>query len=181
MLNIWETSLKKLSGYLLSSPNLLLYKFTSEAPEIARFMGPTWGPPGSCRTQMGTMSAPWTLLSGTISDTVLWRHQGPYQILYCDVILMYIRDSFCYAGRVTNVNHLFMFVLTHAEPCSCLSKLCYRTINHSWVSRQKYHYLICPICADISIPDTTKVQRNAYKCNNCLSTWTTSNSFGLVI
>ena len=119
--------------------------------------------------------------SGTISDTVLWRHQGPYQILYCDVIRMYIRDSFCYAGRVTHVNHLFMFVLTHAEPCSCLSKLCYRTINHSWVSRQKYHYLICPICADISIPDTTKVQRNAYKCNNCLSTWTTSNSFRLVI
>ena len=27
-----------------------------------RFMGPTWGPPGSCRTQMGPMLAPWTLL-----------------------------------------------------------------------------------------------------------------------
>ena len=23
------------------------------APQIARFMGPTWGPPGSCRPQMG--------------------------------------------------------------------------------------------------------------------------------
>ena len=27
-------------------------------------MGPTWGPPGPCRTQMSPMLAPWTLLSG---------------------------------------------------------------------------------------------------------------------
>ena len=27
-------------------------------------MGPTWGPPGSCRPQMGLMLTPWTLLSG---------------------------------------------------------------------------------------------------------------------
>ena len=32
--------------------------------QIARFMGQTWGPPGSCRPQMGPMLAPWTLLSG---------------------------------------------------------------------------------------------------------------------
>ena len=32
--------------------------------QIAEFMGPTWGPPGSCRPQMGPMLAPWTLLSG---------------------------------------------------------------------------------------------------------------------
>ena len=31
---------------------------------IARFMGPTWGPSGPCRSQMGPMLAPWTLLSG---------------------------------------------------------------------------------------------------------------------
>ena len=32
--------------------------------QIAKFMGPTWGPPGSCRPQMGPMLAPWTLLLG---------------------------------------------------------------------------------------------------------------------
>ena len=37
---------------------------TVKATQIARFMGPTWGPPGSCRSQMGPMWAPWTLLSG---------------------------------------------------------------------------------------------------------------------
>ena len=32
---------------------------------IARFMGPTWGPSGADRAQVGPMSAPWTLLSGS--------------------------------------------------------------------------------------------------------------------
>ena len=31
---------------------------------IARSMGPTWGPSGADRTQVGPMLAPWTLLSG---------------------------------------------------------------------------------------------------------------------
>ena len=35
-------------------------------PLIARFMGPTWGPSGADRTQVGPMLAPWSLLSGTI-------------------------------------------------------------------------------------------------------------------
>ena len=38
---------------------------TAQLPaQIKQFMGPTWGPPGSCRPQMGPMLAPWTLLSG---------------------------------------------------------------------------------------------------------------------
>ena len=32
--------------------------------QIAKFMGPIWGPPGPCRSQMGPMLVPWTLLSG---------------------------------------------------------------------------------------------------------------------
>ena len=47
--------------------------------QIAKFMGPTWGPPGSCRPQMGPMLAPWTLLSGHklfvkwIPDAAIWE------------------------------------------------------------------------------------------------------------
>ena len=33
-------------------------------------MGPTWGPTGTDRTQVGPMLAPWTLLSGTVYQTV---------------------------------------------------------------------------------------------------------------
>ena len=45
----------------------------STTPLIARFMGPTWGPPGADRTQVGPMLAPWTLLSGSCTVTVLWN------------------------------------------------------------------------------------------------------------
>ena len=34
-------------------------------PQIASFMGPTWGLLGSCRPQVGPMLAPWILLSGS--------------------------------------------------------------------------------------------------------------------
>ena len=58
--------------------------------KIARFMGPTWGPPGSCRPQMGPMLAPWTLSSGyyqapiyqnnSPSPTNAYMHQGAVSI-----------------------------------------------------------------------------------------------------
>ena len=37
-------------------------------------MGLTWGPPGSCRPQMGPMLAPWTLLSGNLNQWDLLAH-----------------------------------------------------------------------------------------------------------
>ena len=37
--------------------------------QIAKFMGPTWGPPGSCRPLMDPMLVPWTLLSGYLLNT----------------------------------------------------------------------------------------------------------------
>ena len=44
--------------------NMIDIKMNNRATQIARLMGPTWGPPGSCRPQRGPMLAPWTLLSG---------------------------------------------------------------------------------------------------------------------
>ena len=44
--------------------------------QIAKYMGPTWGPPGSCRPQMGPMLASWTLLSGNIvSDLQIFKFE----------------------------------------------------------------------------------------------------------
>ena len=39
-----------------------------------RFMGPTWGPSGTDRTQVGPMLAPWTLLSGQWTTSPLKLH-----------------------------------------------------------------------------------------------------------
>ena len=60
-----------LSSYVIM---LWLWNYTARtqpaahrnASQIARFMGPTWGPPRSCRPQMGPVLAPWTLLSGVL-------------------------------------------------------------------------------------------------------------------
>ena len=41
-------------------------------PLIARFMGPTWGPSGADRTQVGPILGPWTLLSWTVHR--VWLH-----------------------------------------------------------------------------------------------------------
>ena len=49
------------------------------APLIARFMGPTWGPSGADRTQVGPMLAPWTLLSGTTPKSDC---KAGYSIMY---------------------------------------------------------------------------------------------------
>ena len=52
---------------------------------IARFMGPTWGPPGSPWPHVGPMQAPWTLWSGkwlmiSLLNSREWLHtalRGP--------------------------------------------------------------------------------------------------------
>ena len=51
----------------LSNFNKSSTRSVTQWSQIAKFMGPTWGPPGSCRPQMGPMLAPWTLLSGMSS------------------------------------------------------------------------------------------------------------------
>ena len=53
MRNEFEILLLKLLPHLPHGPTT----------QITRFMGPTWGPSGSCRPQVGPMLAPWTLRS----------------------------------------------------------------------------------------------------------------------
>ena len=72
------TSLKLGHGRLIAS-NIKLWVWLvfragtliRTCPQIAKFMGPTWGPPGSCRPQVGPMLAQWTLLSGHNYRTLL--------------------------------------------------------------------------------------------------------------
>ena len=52
------------------------------SPQIAKFMGPTWGPPGSCRPKMGPMFVPWTVLSG-------WKHVYLLKLIHVSVCRIY--------------------------------------------------------------------------------------------
>ena len=62
-LNHWN--FRKRSLYIHIHHELQLH-----STQIARFLWPTWSPPGPCRPQVGPMLAAWTLLSGYWSSTV---------------------------------------------------------------------------------------------------------------
>ena len=60
-ISIWRTSFM---GRSWDRFIFIMGFFILVIPQRAKFMRPTWGPPGSCRSQMNTILAPWTLLSG---------------------------------------------------------------------------------------------------------------------
>ena len=59
---------------------------TTYGPQIARFMGPTWGQPGSCRPQMAPMLAPWTMLStASMSCIGIVFSNNSHTYVVCDI------------------------------------------------------------------------------------------------
>ena len=55
--------------------------------QTAKFMWPTWGPPGSCRPQMGPMMALWTLLSEYViscSTFSVWANHNGFDRYWVD-------------------------------------------------------------------------------------------------
>ena len=54
-------------------------------------MGPTWGPPGSCRPQMAPVLAPWTLLSRKTkhNKAQCGASMGFYQLVVCGQAVIY--------------------------------------------------------------------------------------------
>ena len=69
--------------------------------KIARFMGPTWSPPGSCRPQMDHILAPLTLLSGEIPVN------GENVILVSHSLLLYIPGGI---WSTTQPRHIYLFI-----------------------------------------------------------------------
>ena len=62
--------------------SLISYNYDiTQMSRITKFMGPTWGPHGSCRPQMGPMLAPWTLLSVVLIRR-MWNDFGSVAWLY---------------------------------------------------------------------------------------------------
>ena len=79
--------------------------------QIANFMGPTWGPPGSCRPQMGHMLAPRTFYQGT--GTVFFpvyskTNNGAIDVLVWDVWIMHM----CY--RLSIYRRTILHIIAHS-------------------------------------------------------------------
>ena len=56
---------------------------------ITRFMGPTWGPSGADRTQIGPMLAPWTLVSGLATGHTVKQYAMCTEVLWSGRCIRY--------------------------------------------------------------------------------------------
>ena len=82
---------------------------TANSPHIAKFMGPTWGPPGSCRPQMGPMLAPWTLLSGS---SIIWCKS----IFNHEIYIYLFKYKFCHPWILQWKNVYFSLLIALSTP-----------------------------------------------------------------
>ena len=83
---------------------------------IARFMGPTWGPPGADRTQVGPMLAPWTLLTGMIKQHTTYNEEEilnyhPYFRDYFGKLVHQEETSYTIIINIINITHKFLLPL----------------------------------------------------------------------
>ena len=93
-------------GYCISRA---LFSYFSERhieyTQIAKFMGPTWGPTGSSRPQIDPMLAPWTWLSEYISipeSAIQRRSNGlsnlkPQRFMVLTLVTTWIRKTTAWA------------------------------------------------------------------------------------
>ena len=86
---------------------------------IAKFMGPIWGPSGSCRPQMGPMLAPWTLLSGVY-----------LKVAYIIIVSAVIVDGLALLGAGTSADIVLIKFVSCMYPILALQRL-----NHQWWSQ----------------------------------------------
>ena len=74
--------------YSLPCSNIMFYISTISTnqvltTQIAKFIGPTWGPPGSCQPQVGPMLAPLTLLPGKSNNgQQLWSLTAAFPLYH---------------------------------------------------------------------------------------------------
>ena len=101
--NPWSVVDLNLTWPTWTFPHPHLYSTTL----IARFMGPTWGPYGADRTQVGPMLAPWTLLSGYRCEK--HNHQGKKPTC-CRHLLNIVCNS-CDVRNLWGIHHDAKFVV----------------------------------------------------------------------
>ena len=104
---------------------------------IARFMGPTWGPTGADRTQIGPMFATWPLLSGDpfvdITQKVVWSAwvQHPRQDVYTALLYFmpmklprrFLLDRCNQFTHVLLGSHLWQGAITKLSPYPSVKEL----------------------------------------------------------
>ena len=88
-------------------------------PLTARFMGPTWGPSGADRTQVGPMLAPWILLSGSSANV-------KHKIMFKVTIMITGQSCGSFWGNQVSFTYWLTMgqfamakeCIKHAQPCN---------------------------------------------------------------
>ena len=96
-----------------------------KSTQIAKFMGPTRGPPGSCRPQVGPMLAPWTLLWGNVNLRVFVTCVvvGIKNIWIYSLFKYYFHD-FCHRFKLSRL-------ITYSVPSQYLN-YCWAVITYTF-------------------------------------------------
>ena len=93
--------------------------FVDNASQVARITWPTWGPPGSCRSQVGPMLGPWTLLSGSFAIWTLEQSCQWYPVLLMPFALCInmwkIWDVSSFLPRVNNKKVVYIFSVVYVR------------------------------------------------------------------
>ena len=102
------------------------FSFGVEKPsQIANFMGPTWGLPGSCRPQMGPMMAPWILLSGVVLKPTrsrsLWSAHKLNSVQFTPITATFgavqVQTDVCYGITLALERKIYIGVNTYTVRC----------------------------------------------------------------
>ena len=135
---ILDNNLEKTFHHLMSygTSKEIYRRLNARLSQTAKFMGPTGGPPGSCRPQVGPMLDPWTLLSGAVFPLLTqWgycslaiSHQYYTRYLFCYILSMlyhilvkYWCDTHILQGLFTGTQTMITPVKGNVYPTNCES------------------------------------------------------------
>ena len=109
--------------------------------QIAKFMGPTWGPPGSCWPQMGPMLVQWTLLSGKRLRSILTR-----LIISGQNCVHWWTGIFADMSKplVLSIHEVGTWIVNTSTK-NCLGIICRETLGTLYLFLQGCHIYILPV------------------------------------
>ena len=109
-----------------------LYFFT----QIARFMGHTWGPSRADRSQVGPILAPWTLLFGLVTSTLLLEMLNPdMQIHNWAIKISLNMFPFVFQNpHMGKVDNFLAYMWTIVVPLLWAHELCTVVVNTFYIN-----------------------------------------------
>ena len=125
-----------------------------ERTQTAIFKGPTWGPPGADRTQVGHMLSPWALLSGYCWSTmythhswIQWQHgRGPILLTMKNLIPTSSSSNYIHDKIWDETTYKFPnFNGTEVEVWQMISTPLWIS-NRNFYSTQIFYHLFFAVC-----------------------------------